>query len=828
MRAEHSHSIIQKNLRVQNYRRLMRNPLTKAISATLCSAVLVSLTSVPVVAQGLQQQPSAKQTLETTQNYKIPAGALAPALRSLASSANVLLTFTADQTNGKTTVGLDGRYTLEEAFQQLLSNTGLAIVRTQSGSYLLQDRVATPPNVNSNNSTKLQTMVITGTRDIAQRAESAPVTIKSAMPLIETPISVQTVPKALIDDLQANSLREASQTVSGVYAGSTSVHEDIIVRGYQIRDSYRNGVRTRRLGVTEVANAERIDILKGPSSAAFGRGDVGGIFNVVTKKPQDNEYYSVQQQIGSDNFFQTQVDATGPINEGRTILYRVNGTYENADSFRDFIQTERSFIAPSLSFVPSTDTRINLELEFAGQDSPIDRGIVAVGERPAQVPRSRNFGEKTDHHENKVNLAAFDWAHRLNDNWSLRQNFLHEKGRGAGFEHLHTLIADDGTLYRVGRAITQRDIDSTYTSFELVGQGEWFGVNHEPLFGVDYLNSEGQFDFRMPDYIDIDGDEVPDIPAGSMVNIYDPVYGQAEPGTTLQDTTFNSARNNAFYLQDQISLTNSVRLLLGGRYDKARSHLESPIGNEPITTNDNEFSSRIGVAWLSQSNWSLYSNFTESFSDTNYGLNASGKSFEPTKGEQFEIGFKAESTDKGLFATIAVYELRKSNLQTPDANNPGFSVETGESQSRGVEWDVGGRITSHLNITASYAYTETEVTEANDDSYGNELYGVPRNGAKVFLRYDQENGGATGYSVGLGAYAVSNQQGDVANSFSLPGYARADLMAQYKWLWSDSILTAQLNFTNISDTTYYIASGSRDEIAPGRPRSLLASIRIEY
>ncbi len=819
MFTKHAQSVIFQSGNSSGKRLLLRHPLASVISAAVCGLLLG--TPIPAIAQG---QHAVEPQAQELRSYNIPAGSLAPALRNLASSANVLLTFTAEQTERKTTAGLKGHYSLENAFATLLDGTGLEAVRTDGGGFVLRTRIVSAAASKG----KLKTVVITAERDIAQRAERAPATTKSTVPLIETPISVQTVPKALIDDLQANSLREASQTVSGVYAGSTSVHEDIIVRGYQIRDSYRNGVRTRRLGMTEVANAERIDILKGPSSVAFGRGDVGGVFNVVTKKPQESAYYSIQQQAGSDSFLQTQVDATGPVNESNSVLYRVNGAYENADSFREFVQTERAFIAPSLSYLPSADTRINVEFEFANQDSPIDRGIVAVGNRPAKVPPGRNLGEKADHHENKVSLAAVDWSHRLNENWMLRQNFLHENGEGQGVEHLHTLIGDEGTLYRVGRRIEQRDIDSTYTSFELVGQADWLGLKHEPLLGVDYYDTEGQFDFRMPDYIDLDGDGVLDIPAGTLLNIYEPIYGQTEPDTSLQDTTFNSSRNNAIYIQDQISLTSHWRLLVGGRYDKAKSHLESPIGSAAVTTNDKEFSSRIGVAWLSESNWSWYSNFTESFSDTNYGLSASGKSFSPTRGEQFEIGFKAESTDKGLFTTIALYELRKSNLQTPDANNPGFSVETGGSRSRGLEWDLGGRLTSHLNLTASYAYTKTEVTEANDDSFGKALYGVPRNGAKVFLRYDQENGGATGYSLGLGAYALSEQQGDVANSFQIPGYVRADLMAQYKWLWADAILTAQLNLTNISDTGYYVASGSRDEIAPGRPRTLLASLRIEY
>lgn len=673
----------------------------------------------------------------------------------------------------------------------------------------------------------LPEVVVTASRDIAQRAEKAPSTTKSSVPLLETPISIQVVPQALIEDLQANSLREASQTVSGVYAGSTSVHEDIIVRGFQVRDSYRNGVRTRRLGVTEVANAERLDILKGPASAAFGRGDVGGVFNVVTKKPQDSAYYSVQQQVGSDNFLQTQVDATGPLNANGTVLYRFNAAYENAESFRDFLETERSFFAPSLSWVPSDDTRVNLELEYAKQDSPIDRGIVAVGGRPAKLPRSRNLGEPTDHHENEVSIAALDWSHRLNQSWTLRQNFLYEEGRGQGVEHLHQLLADDGTLGRLQREIRQRDIDSTYTSLELAGQGDWLGLGHDLVLGVDYYDTEGRFDFRMP-LIDTDADGIPDSLNFSVINIYDPVYGEPPADGEFQDTTLNTSKNRGVYLQDQIKLSQSFRVLVGGRYDNAKSHYESPIGSTPSNTEDKEFSPRVGVTWSPSAVWSLYSNYTESFSDTNFGQSASGTVFEPTKGEQIEVGFKAEGADKTWFTTVALYDLTKTNILTPDPDNLGFSVQTGEARSRGLEWDVGGRLTPHLNLTASYAYTDTEVTEANDGTKGNELYGVPQHGAKAFLRYDQNAGGATGFSLGAGLGAFSDQQGDVANSFEIPGYVRGDLMAQYKWRWSGSRMTAQLNVNNVSDTTYYVASGSRDEIAPGKPRTVLGSLRLEY
>ncbi len=641
-------------------------------------------------------------------------------------------------------------------------------------------------------------------RTEAARVHEAPQTTKGSTPLVKTPMSVQVVPQELIEDRGANTLREALETVSGVYAGSTSLHEDIIIRGFPLYDTYRNGVRTRRIGSTELANAERVDVLKGPSSTQFGRGDVSGLFNIVTKKPQDEPYLSLQQQVGSREFFQTQLDSTGPLDAAKTLLYRVNLSYENADSFRDFAKTDRAFVAPSLSWRPDAGTRVDVDLELTRDKSPIDRGIVAYGDRPADVPRERSYSEDFTHYRNDVALLALHASHRVASDWTLRLNALAEQGRGEGFEYLQANLFGVG-VGRMARRIEQRDVDSQFISFEVAGTPTWLGMKHDIVLGLDHSRRQGDFDFRYGDF------EV-------RPGLFNPVYTGTEPATPTVDVIHQRARASGLYVQDQIALDERFNLMLGGRYDQAWQRVENP-GYPTKESDDDKFSPRVGLVYTVIPGRSVYASYSQSFSDANN--RDDGSALEPIEAEQYEIGFKAETADKRFFSTLALYDLTKQNMVIPNT-----SLQIGEARSRGLEWDLGGRLTPHVHLTGSYAYTQAKVLRGENE--GRQLYGVPRHAGKLFLRYDLQSGGARGLSLGGGLLALGRQQGDSFNTFEIPGYARLDLMAAYKWQAAGTRWTGQLNLQNLGDKTYYQASGARDEIAVGKPFTVLASLRMEY
>jgi len=657
----------------------------------------------------------------------------------------------------------------------------------------------------------LSPVKVTATRDIGLRADTAPLTTKGTTPLIKTPMSVQVVPQALIEDRQANTLRDALETVSGVFSGSTSLHEDIIVRGFPLYDTYRNGARTRRIGITEVANAERVDILKGPSSSQFGRGDVSGLLNIITKRPEATPYWSVQQQVGSRDFYQTQVDATGPLDAAATLRYRVNASYENAGSFRDHAGTDRAFIAPSLSWVPDAATRVDLDLELSRDKSPIDHGIVAYGNRPAAVPRHLSYSEDFTNHRNDVALLAVNARHRLDDTWTLRLHGLAEQAKGQGLEYLQAQ-GDGLEVSRMARRIEQRDLENQFLSFEVSGTPTWQGLKHDLVAGVDYAHRQGTFDFR---YGDLE----------STPDLFHPAFPSGLPATPTQDLISNGGRSAGVYLQDQIALDDRLNLMVGGRYDRSREHVAN-VGVPTVESDDDKLSPRIGVLYTVSPGRALYASYTQSFSDANNST--SGQALKPIEANQYEVGFKAESADKRFFTTVALYDLTKKNIVAPAPASNSQSIQIGEARSRGLELDVGGNVTPHVNLTGSYTYTDAKVTRDTNGNEGHRLYGVPRHAGKLFARYDLQQGGAHGLSVGAGVLALGQQQGDLENSFQIPGYVRMDLMASYKWRAANSFWTAQVNVLNVGDITYYQPSGSRDEIAVGKPLTVLASIRVTH
>lgn len=219
--------------------------------------------------------------------------------------------------------------------------------------------------------------------------------------------------------------------------------------------------------------------------------------------------------------------------------------------------------------------------------------------------------------------------------------------------------------------------------------------------------------------------------------------------------------------------------------------------------------------------------YTEAFGAANSGLSATGQAFKPETAQQYEAGLKAELLERRLAATLAFYDLTKQNILTSDPLNPGFSVQTGEARSRGVELDLNGQITARWSVSAAYALTDARITQDNDGNQGKRLLGTPEHAASLWTRY-RLGGDWAGWTLGAGVFAQSERQGDNANSFQVPGYGRIDLLAAYAWKVGRSRLTAQLNVENALEKVYFTAPGGRGEIHPGTPRTFTASLRAEF
>jgi iron complex outermembrane receptor protein len=180
-----------------------------------------------------------------------------------------------------------------------------------------------------------------------------------------------------------------------------------------------------------------------------------------------------------------------------------------------------------------------------------------------------------------------------------------------------------------------------------------------------------------------------------------------------------------------------------------------------------------------------------------------------------------------MISTIALYDLTKENIPTPHPTDPTITLSIGEANARGLEIDVLGNISQSLSIMGSYAYTSTEITVDNSGNEGNNLPYVPDHQGSLRVKYVFQNESLRGFSVGGGVYAATERFGDPANSYSDGSYARLDLFGAYRMKLSKSVMTAQLNINNVTDTEYYYLR-ARWSNSPAEPLNVVGSIRLDF
>ncbi|ASF44776.1 TonB-dependent siderophore receptor [Methylovulum psychrotolerans] len=693
---------------------------------------------------------------------------------------------------------------------------------------------------------------------------------KTDTPLIETPVSVQVVPRVVMDDQKSVTVKDALENISGVRPQPTLGNDvGFLIRGFRQPKFFRNGLVANGTNANfpsffDTANIERLEVLKGPASILFGRIEPGGLINLTTKKPRDIAYYSLEQQFGSYDFYRTQWDATGPVTKNGKVLYRFNGSNLNSNSFRDFIFKDRVMADASLTWRATDATDFTVEVEGIDQDYQADYGIPVVGTRPAAIPVSRSFGDPNDpvDHASKVNLNT-ELTHRFNESWIFHNRFLMQRTNSA-----ETFINPAPAFGKALNEITgemqrniffqSQDTESYATNLDLTGKFQFGLTRHEILVGYDYLRSFTKY--HTQGFYDTANSAL-------NINIYNPgpSYGidpalftstllNTEPLDTGSNFSVFKDQWHGVYFQDHIVLWDKWHVLGGGRYDwtetgtayresfavadNALSH------SSPSIIRKNEgFSPRVGLLYQPLNWLSVYGNWTTSFGASN-GISSTGATFAPQIGEQFEAGFKTEWFDKRLFATIAYYHLTKENLLAPDLSTPDLndSVAIGKQRSQGLELDVSGQLTEEVSMIGNYAYTDAQIItdtrklNGHLNGYeGNRLPNVPKHSGSLWLKYDiKRYVPLRGVSFGVGAYAVGQREGDNENSFQLPGYVRLDAFTAYHWKVGGMKWTAQLNVRNLLDKTYYESTdpnlnlSPRLSVYPGSPLFVMGSIRLEY
>ena len=655
------------------------------------------------------------------------------------------------------------------------------------------------------------------------RSLSATGATKTDALLMDLPQSVRVLTSDLLRDAGVTTLAGALDLASGIskqsplgglwdsyamrgFTGDPNFGSDYMVNGFSSSRGY-NGMR-------DGGNTQNVEVLKGPASALYGRGEPGGTVNITTKKPKFAPEYSADVALGSFRTRRAAVDLTGPLSD--TIAYRLNAAHEEGHSFRDTVKVERSLFSPSFIWLAGEHTTVSYEIEAVRQRAPFDRGVVAVNGKLGAVPVSRFLGEPGDGPMTVKSLGQQLFIHHaLSDDWTVQAGASYRDSELRGYStEANKLLADGRTLNRQRR---HRDFSATDVSarVELLGKFKTGALAHEVLAGVDaYHFDDHRVQLRRN----------PSAANAYAIDIFNPVYGGKAAPLALSIDTQEGQRARGLYAQDQIDLGAQWKALVGVRRDSYTQDVANHRQNVSNRQSLSATSPRAGLVYQPSKMWSLYASAAKGFRP-NSGISIDNQAFPAERSRSYELGAKLE-TGK-LTGTVAVYDIRKSNVLTTNPANTDFAIAAGEVGSRGLELDVSGELARGLRVSGAYAYTNATVTRGDNTIVtGSRFANVPRHSANVLATQQFALGTGTA-SVGGGFQYVGERLGDVAVSsqFTLPAYTTARLLASYA---PNARLRLALSVENVFNRSYYASSYSQLWVAPGAERTVTLNAHYRY
>ena len=666
---------------------------------------------------------------------------------------------------------------------------------------------------------------------------------------LETPAADQLIDEALLREAGSISLDDALDLSASVarqnnfgglwnsfsvrgFSGDINLPSGFLVNGFNAGRGFA--------GPRDMVGIESVEVLKGPRSALFGRGEPGGTVNLVTKRPGFEQGGELRATLGRWDQLRFEGDVQTVLGADENVGVRLVAFYEDAESFRDTVETEKRGFYPSVTWDISDATSLTYELEYTEQEIPFDRGV-AYSDEFGFTPRSTFVGEPGDGPiETEVVGHQFELQHNFSDTWSLLAGLGYRDTEFEG-NASETNFGSRQTYFRDGRTLSRffryRDFDSDYfvARAELAGDFEVGSLRHRVLIGADYDRFENSLfilRFRpggIPAGTDI---STLDPAAYLLIDIFDPIYGQHPIPTPGPNTDRDEdLKGFGFYIQDQIDVTEKLQVRVGLRWDDFEQDLTNnrAVPATTTTSTDDRLSPQFGVVYAVNDGFSIYGSYGEGFRQQT-GSDFQGSQFDPNVTESFEVGAK---WDIGYFyegvtgsVTVAVFDVDQSNIlvndDRPAAVAAGFfSVDAGEANSQGLEVDANLAFDSGFNLWFSYAFTDAEFTNSNPDADfgaiiedGDPLINSPEHQASLQISQSFKWAGMAA-QVGAGVQYTDERLGWTAFDFNLPDYLTARFFGQIQ---PTDNFTVRFDLDNAFDEEFYTNSFADVWVGVGTPR----------
>lgn len=672
-------------------------------------------------------------------------------------------------------------------------------------------------NGGNNSATTLPEILVTDQAEpeLTYTVTNTGAALKLDIPLLETPQAVSVVPRTLLDDQGARKLEDALRNVAGVTVGGYYSDWDYYrIRGFNAAFStYLDGLRGDYGTYAETYGLERVEIIKGPASPLYGQGPLGGMVNLVSKRPRPESFADVQFTVGSFNFYEPALDLGLPLNEKKTVYARLTALYRDQESFVDYANKQRVFVAPSLTWEITPQTTITFLTHYSHDSMLMAMPLPAKGtvlpNLNGEIPIERFIGDPdADSSELWRAKVGYELKHQFNETFALRQNLSLNRMSQHWPDLLYpsSLDADERTLYRYPYNYRET-LDRIAVDTALEAKFETGVLDHHLVGGVDYYATRSDSESRQIGYADFPGS----YPA---LDLFDPVYDVVLPPYATTTKSVMDSGMVGLYLQDHVKLFERVTVTLGGRYDWSSSEGDDVEG----------FSPRAGLTYAFTPSVAVYGNYSRSFEPQWYSRDASGRIVDPETGENYEVGLKTSFLDGRVNTLLAFYHLTRQDVATanPATPDPFDAIASGEQRSRGVELEGTFKITDGLDLIAAYTYADAEITKDESLPVGARLPGVPEHAFSAWIKYTLQDGPLKGLGVGLGGRYYTEQQGDVSFTapFDLPAYGVMDAAVFYR----RGRFNAQVNLNNILDERYFAGAYNDLYVMPGEPLNVRATL----
>lgn len=786
--------------------RSLGRSLGLARSCLLGTTLLATGLTVPAAAQTTSQ--SAARAIS------VPAGPLTPALNRLAAQTGLQILFDSSIAQGKTTRGAQGSLTANQALAAVLTGTGLAARATGPNAITIVAPAAAGSALPAD-AIPLDTIDVQGESAwgavrgyIANRSATGS---KTDTPVIEIPQSVSVVTADQARDQGAQSVSEALRYTPGVDSeafGFDARFNHFTVRGFQIdKFQYVDGMKFPAGGYAipriETYGLERIEVLRGPSSGLYGQNVPGGMINLVSKRPSETPIREIQLGTGYPGQAQAAFDFSGAMNAENTVLYRLVGAGNYGNTQVDHTTDQRLFLAPSITFKPTDDTKLTIlshiqkdNVEgWSGTFLPMEGTLLPNPN--GKIPVSRFVGEPGyDHYKRDQAAVGYEFEHRFSNALTFRSSARYAEVK-VDAPNVYPGSLDPVDLRTLNRSTLRfRDyVRNVTTDNNLTAKFDLGPASHTVLFGVDYqwLRDRDRFDGA----------------AGPTptLDIFNPAYGAALPGVApIIDNDIEQSQVG-LYIQDQIRLSNWL-LTLGGRQDWARGRTTNMMTPNalPTTTKDHAFTGRAGLAYLFDNGLAPYVSYSTSFEPL-VGTTSEGNPFVPTTGQQYEVGIKYQPPGSKILMTGAIFELTQQNVLTPDIRPgalPFSQIQQGEIRVRGAELEAKVQAWNGWNLIGSYTFADAVVAKSNLDVNGIPVEGknvtsVPRHQAALWAKYTFDAGPLAGFGLGAGVRYRSSVYADDLNRLTVPAVTLVDAALSYDFGKLDPRLNGVMLNVNASN-----------------------------